>query len=228
MIKIIFLTTSFFVISCTSDEITKNEAKDFFGVYKNVVKAIRAEEVQENFLAKTKKTSKWLSKFNQPIILIASNNEKVQATLVALGNNKERLTWVSSDGISLSYDNGILIATRGFTRDLMSLNHPNLRRVFRNLNKPYFKTHRFLDSTNQDEDIKFTCVMKKKSDPRLSILEYKISTTHIIENCESNYQSYTNEYYLLPETDIVLKSKQWISPINGSFITYNYYAFQKK
>ena len=228
MIKIIFLTISFFVFSCTSDEIRKNEAKDFLGVYKNVVKAIKAEDIQENFLAKTKKTSKWLSKFNQPIILIASNNEKVQATLVALGNNKEKLTWVSSDGISLSYDTGILIATRGFTRDLMSLNHPKLKKPFRALNKSYFKTHRFLDSTNQYEDIKFTCVMKKNPNSRLSILEYKILTTHLIEHCESNFHAYTNEYYLLPGTDIVLKSKQWISPTNGSFITYNYYAFQQK
>ena len=134
-LKIIFFIISFFVLSCTSDEITKNEKKDLSNIYKNLIKSKTADTIQENSLAKTRKDSKWLSKFNQPIILISSKNEKVQATLVALGNNKEKLTWVSSDGISVSYDNGILIATRGFTQDLISLNHPNLKKSFKNLNK---------------------------------------------------------------------------------------------
>ncbi len=225
--KIAFLITSFFLFSCTSDEIKKNQSKEFSSIYKNLLKSKKLEEIQENSLARTKKDSTWLSRFNQPIVMISSENEKVQATLVALGNNGEKLTWVSSDGISLSYHNGILIATRGFSQDLISLNHPKLKKPFKHINKSYFKTHRFLDSTNQYEDITFTCMLKKKPTVSLSILNYKVSTDKVIERCDSNFQSYNNIYYLLAGTDIVLKSKQWISPANKSFFTYNFYAFQQ-
>ena len=39
------------------------------------------------------KNSKWLSKFNQPIILVSSEDDRAQATLVALGNNQENGGW---------------------------------------------------------------------------------------------------------------------------------------
>ena len=71
-----------------------------------------------------------MSRFNQPIILISSEDMRVQATLVALGNNQEKLTWVSADGISFTFDNGILIATRGYTQDLMALRHKTLKTMF--------------------------------------------------------------------------------------------------
>ena len=47
------------------------------------------------------------------------------------------------------------------------------------------------------------------------------------ETCVSENAFHTNEYYVLPKTDIVLKSKQWISETNGYIVIYNYYAFQK-
>ena len=48
-----------------------------------------------------------------------------------------------------------------------------------------------------------------------------------VEDCVSNQYSYKNEYDLLSGTSIVIKSKQWISPTNKYFKTYNFYAFQK-
>ena len=68
-----------------------------------------------------KKVRQWLKKFKRPIILISSLEQNNQATLVALGNNDQKLTWVSADGISLTYDQGILIATRGYSEDLLAL-----------------------------------------------------------------------------------------------------------
>ena len=57
---------------------------------------------------------------------------KAKATLVALGNNKEKLTCVSADVISLTYDQGILIATRGYSQDLLSLKYLNPTDLFGN------------------------------------------------------------------------------------------------
>ena len=105
-IYLIFISLIF--SSCTSDEVFKSEKTDFFNIYKNIVYKTPKTPVQVNSLSKEIKNTKRLSKFNQPIILISTEDKKVQATLVALGNNSEKLTWVSADGISLTFDNGTI------------------------------------------------------------------------------------------------------------------------
>merc|ERR1712093_210164 len=102
---------------------------------------------------------KWLSHFKQPIIMISSEDKKTQATLVLLGNNNEKLTWVSADGISLSFYNGVLISSRGFAQDLMALNHPFIEKPFEKIGKEYQKTYRYINGENDYNDIEFTCQM---------------------------------------------------------------------
>ena len=55
---------------------------------------------------------------------------KNAATLVVLGNYQNKLTWVSSDGISISFEDGILIATRGYSQDLIEAQHEDLDKLF--------------------------------------------------------------------------------------------------
>ena len=113
-----------------------------------------------------KKTNLWLSRFNQPIILISSLDKTNEATLVALGNNEEKLTWVSADGISLSYDNGVLIATRGYSQDLLSLKYKKPVDLFSVSSIEYDKVHRYLSGENKYNDIHFKCTgIKKFSKP---------------------------------------------------------------
>ncbi len=223
-IYLIFISLIF--SSCTSDEVFKSEKTDFFNIYKNIVYKTPKTPVQVNSLSKEIKNTKWLSKFNQPIILISTEDKKVQATLVALGNNSEKLTWVSADGISLTFDNGILIATRGYKQDLFASKHSNLETRFDNI-KNYKKIHRYLNSENDYDDIEFICSISKKTNFKLSILEFNLLTDHFTESCKSSNYSHTNEYYLLPNTKIVLQSKQWIGPTQKAFLSYNLYAFQK-
>ena len=43
-----------------------------------------------------------VSKFKQPIIGLSSPGKTEKATLVMLGNQNDKLTWVSADGISVT------------------------------------------------------------------------------------------------------------------------------
>jgi hypothetical protein len=115
MIKKILLFLSLFGISCTSDDILRSEKTSFYNIYKDII--IRDTSSTEKLRKNQKKIydRAWLSKFNQPIIVLSSSDGKTGATLVALGNYQNRLTWVSADGISVSFLNGILIATRGYS-----------------------------------------------------------------------------------------------------------------
>ena len=227
MKKLFLLFLIPFLLSCSSDEVIESEREDYFSIYRNLIGKNANKNSNENLLAKQNKNSKWLAKFNQPIILISSEDDRVQATLVALGNNQENLTWVSADGISFTFDNGILIATRGYTQDLMALSHTKIKSMFKKIEKNYNKTHRYLNGENDYDDIVFTCTLSKELNHNLRMLEYTVIADKFTESCKSSKYSYDNIYYLLPKTNIVLKSKQWISPSNKSFFCYNFYAFQK-
>ena len=157
-LTMLFLT---FLNACTSDDVVKTEKEELFGIFKNITSRSLSEKAIPSQSSVFPNTKKWLQKFNQPIILTSSVDEKNQATLVSLGNNEERLTWVSSDGISLSYDNGVLIATRGYAQDLLSLKYEKPDKMFKSNYLSYNKTHRYLNGENRYNDIRFKCTGKK-------------------------------------------------------------------
>jgi len=226
-IRILLILFIIIIPSCSSDKITTAEKNEYFGIYKNLISKIFSDETELLKPLTPKKTNQWLSEFKQPVILISSVDEKNQATLVALGNNKEKLTWVSSDGISLTFDQGVLIATRGYSQDLLSLKYLNPIGLFGSKNIRYKKVHRYLTGDNKYNEIDFQCLGKRGQSKPVLFLEYKITIDKFVEDCVSDQHSYKNEYDLLSGTSVVIKSKQWISPTNKYFKTYNLYAFQK-
>ena len=130
MIKNIFFLFLLFCLSCSSDNITRSEKTDFYNIYKDIIIRKPAHSLTTEKEGKKVYNREWLSKFNQPIILLSSEDGKNTATLVALGNYQNKLTWVSADGISLSFENGILIATRGYSQDLMEAKYNDLDKLF--------------------------------------------------------------------------------------------------
>ena len=116
-------------MSCSSDEVTRSDKNVIPDIFKNLSKNKSQLTVEKNLVAKETKNSVWLATFKRPIILISSLYLKKQATLVQLGFKSKKDTWVSSDGISLSFENGILIATRGYSQDLIALKHKDIKKV---------------------------------------------------------------------------------------------------
>ncbi len=216
-----------YLCSCTSDNVVRAEKQELFSIFKNMKSKFFSENNVTGKSSTFPNTKKWLEKFNQPIILTSSTDRKNQATLVSLGNNAERLTWVSSDGISLSFDNGVLIATRGYSQDLLSLKYKDPKKMFKSSYLKYKKTHKYLNGENRYNDIQFKCVGKKMAPQSIEIVEITLLIDRFIETCVNAQHQYKNEYDLLSGTTIVVKSKQWISPVNNYFLTYNLYAFQK-
>ena len=145
MIRIIFSLFFLFSLSCSSDDIISSEKKSFYNIYKDIV--VRKATPSPPKKSKNKKVydKAWLSKFSQPIILLSSLDGEKTATLVALGNYKNRLTWVSADGISVSFLNGILIATRGYSQDLMESQNDDLHNLFSRNMKKLQKKYRYID-----------------------------------------------------------------------------------
>ena len=97
----------------------------------------------------------------------------------------------------MTYDQGILIATRGYSQDLLSLKYLNPTDLFKSQHIEYKKVHRYLTGENRNDDINFKCLGKKEQPKPELFLEYKITLDKFVEDCVSNQYSYKNEYDLL-------------------------------
>ena len=226
MIKKFFLLFFLCGLSCSSDEIIRSQKSSFYDIYKNIIiKETPSKPIKES-KKKLVHDRGWLSKFNQPIISLHSEDDGEAATLVALGNYKEKLTWVSADGISISFANGILIATKGYSQDLMESQRNDLNSFFTHATKKRKKTYRYLNGQNEYWELNFSCSISAETNKSSSFLDLTLNTTKFTETCKDGITYHSNEYYVLPNTNIVLKSKQWISEANGYIKIYNYYAFQ--
>ena len=221
---ILFVT---FLSACTSDDVVKSQKEELLGIFKKITNRSISKDKNVTQSSVFPNSKKWLEQFKQPIILTSSTDKKNQATLVSLGNNEERLTWVSSDGISLSYDDGVLIATRGYSQDLLSISYKKPKKIFSSSYLEYDKTHRYLNGENRYNEIHFKCTGKKMAPRSIEIVEYTLMVDRYVETCVSAKHKYINEYDLLSGTTVVMTSKQWISPINRYFLTYNLYALQQ-
>ena len=226
MSRWLFLIVFFFSAACTNDYVIQKNKTDFADIYKNILFRYLDTNKEKISPHKTAYNKRWLSQFNQPIIGLSSPNHQEQATLVALGNQNDQLTWVSADGISVSFKNGVLIATRGYSQDLIESRHNDLDSLFTQDTKKRSKIFRYLNGQNGYSEIEFSCSVVSKAKTTSFLIDLKLRTTKFTEYCSAGTSKHTNEYYVLPNTNIILKSKQWISEANGYIDVYNYYAFQ--
>ncbi|MDC3076193.1 YjbF family lipoprotein [Paracoccaceae bacterium] len=226
MRKLNLLIILFLFSACTNDETIRANKAGFTNIYKNILFRSFDGNGEKDLTSDSVYSKRWLSKFNQPIIGLSSPQQTEKATLVALGNKNNTLTWVSADGISVSFEKGILIATRGYSQDLMESQHNYLDTLFTQNPKNRSKTFRYLNGQNRYVELTFFCSLVSKESTTSFLSDFKLKTTKFTESCASGNTSHSNEYYVLPNTNIILKSKQWISKTNGYITIYNYYAFQ--
>ena len=181
MMRTIFVLFSLLCLSCSSDSIISSEKTSLYKIYKDIIKRRPAPSPSKDIDEKTLYDKAWLSKFRQPIILLSSLDGKNNATLVSLGSYENKLTWVSSDGISLSFLNGILIATRGYSQDLMESQQNGLDTLFTKNTKKRLKKYRYLSSENRYEELIFTCSVVAKKNIPSSFLSITLETTKFTE-----------------------------------------------
>ena len=79
-----------------------------------------------------------------------------RAYLVSIGHNGPVTTWASPDGISISLNRGLVVATRGLGNDLMSLAMPDLTRIERGAGTVQ-ATYYFLDGVDQTQAVPVSC-----------------------------------------------------------------------
>jgi hypothetical protein len=147
----------------------------------------------------------------QPVLEVTILDRAAQARLDKIGQNGTVMTWASKDGISVSLDRGVLVATRGLGDDLMAAGAQATLDALTGKPGEYRRIYRFLDAQNHADYKLMGCTMHTRGPETLAsrrLIRHE-------ETCRTFTARHTNIYWTNPAGRIVA-SRQWVSPLVGS------------
>jgi hypothetical protein len=147
------------------------------------------------------------------MVLNAYNGTMV-AALVAGAENGNRTTWLSANGPSVTTQNGVMVATRGFPRDLMAADVDGVMRALIAGGGTATRVHETLSDTDQIVTQSFTCTVASQGRETIGILGRQITAERFGEACQSDLLGFTNSYWV-DETGQMVRSLQAVSPESG-------------
>ena len=163
-------------------------------------------------------TRQMIDQSGAPVILVVVTERDAAATLVRAGENRDKITWVSADGIGIVLRDGVLIGTRGLGDDLMGADVKGSQSALRR-GGTATRIHDYLTGTDQVVRRRFQCSFASAGTEHIDIIQKVHATTRIDETCSDATTSFINSYWI--GTDgTTWKSRQWVSSIVGSLEIY--------
>ena len=137
-----------------------------------------------------------------PAIWLTLPTRGVKFSMTQLDHDGDVTIWAAKDSSQTTLRNGMLIATRGFGRDLMSANVPTVATLLSG--KAHTRSYYDLDGTDTMIRHDFTCTTTQSN------ADAKPFARHLIERCDSEIGTISNEFWL-DSAARLQKSRQWIS-----------------
>lgn len=141
---------------------------------------------------------------NVPLLLASSLRVPITSILPRLAVNGDVETYMSSDGISVSFRDGLLIGTRGLGNDLMAADVSGVAARIRAGSGQAVRTHKYLNGEEQLVPYRFDCT-------------YARSGAEVVESCSGEGLSFTNRYVTTKGGGFAV-STQWASPRLQSYL----------
>ena len=148
-----------------------------------------------------------------PVQLAKLEKLGVEGLIAQIGTNRGIETWSSVDTKTLSFRDGVLIATRGFSGDLMTAEAPS-RAQLADTSQDYLRHYIFLSGENQELRRNFTCVVVDFGPETITIVERAYQTTWLRENCTGRTGSFDNDYWY-DASGTLRQSRQWAGSTLG-------------
>ena len=159
-------------------------------------------------------TRQAIDKAGMPILFVGIENRNAYATLSPFGENRGVVTWVSSDGITLNYRGGLLVATRGLGQDLMAADTREALVAIRSGAGKSVRIYDYLDGEDQPVRRSFVCKVDSPGRETIEIFGIKLTLRKVIEECNNPEYRIENTYWISGQHRI-WQSNQWVGPDVG-------------
>lgn len=155
--------------------------------------------------------------FGQPLLYVETTGGA--SLLRADAQNGPIRTWRADEGVSLSAEGGVIVATRGLGGDLMSADVTGTRVALAGGPRDdYPRLHSYLDGENVTQFRAFRCEMTLAPPERIASFGLAIAVTRAEETCYSTMDPIRNTYWLGGD-GTAWRTRQWVSDRVGHVVT---------
>ncbi len=130
----------------------------------------------------------------QPIYSVKIDKMRYNNFMVPYGDNGPIQTWASKSYESVSLNDGILVATRGFGADLMSATTPTVGQA-RSGSGFFHRVYYYLDGADQPQQSDFDCNFVASGAETIAVLGKAYATRRITESCSNPETAFENVYW---------------------------------
>lgn len=158
--------------------------------------------------APPKLTREILSQVLTPVMVVRVASRGQQALIGQVETNGDVETWSTVDDITISFRNGVVVATRGLGADLMAAAGPSGRQLVSS-GSDFSRIHTTLNGLDQPVKRELFCKTSHQGVQNIDIVEISYRATHIVETCTTDGGSIQNDYWI-DTAGKIRKSRQWI------------------
>lgn len=153
-----------------------------------------------------------------------STPDSPRAFVAAVANNKGFVSYQDQTRRSIVLEGGLLVATHGLGYNLSAVKHQSTDPVARQTPLADWpgqlvRNYQFALTGAEDYDITVNCALSQIARERIEIVELFFDVVRVNETCSNGKSSFTNTYWVEPETGFIWKSVQWIGPRQPELFT---------
>jgi hypothetical protein len=135
-----------------------------------------------------------LEKGGQPALAVGIPTLGYVNIMGVYGQNGPVQTWASQTYETVSLNNGILVATRGFGPDLMTAVAPDLTQVSR-ASGSFHRIYYYLDGADQTVSTNYDCDFAPAGKETITVLGKAYATRKVTESCLGPQTPFENTYW---------------------------------
>jgi hypothetical protein len=153
----------------------------------------------------------------EPLLFFELSETGQQAIMSLTGQNGDVVTWSTADGRSISLQDGLMVATRGFGSDLMSADVSGTLQALAGSSEVYEKFLSFLDGENRTIIQTFICEMIGPNSDVIDSFGRQVSVKRWTEVCVSPNSEMTSTFWTLAE--VMWRAEQAYTATLGTMAT---------
>ena len=135
-------------------------------------------------------------------------------------------SWLGNDGVSLTFDRGVLHGTRGMGAGLLASEvSASANAILAGRTGQVERIHTFLDGDDQAVIRTYTCNIPNNGSEAIQLDNGATSTRRMTESCQNRDQEFTNLYWVDTKRGRIVKSRQWSGEDFGEFAITTVYNF---
>jgi hypothetical protein len=146
-------------------------------------------------------------------LLVRIVNRDQVAALRRTAVNGARETWESPGKVSMTFENGILVGTRGLNEDLMGADIPGVRAALNAGGGTVTRRHSYLGSEDQITTATMTCTIAREGTEDVITRGGTIPAVKYTEDCTGPRLVFTNSYWF--DGNRLVQTRQLVSVAVG-------------